>query len=171
VYTDHSAVLAILNTSSPSGKHACWWSKVYGAGIKKLDIIHCAGKANTNADALSRNPQSAAPNEGISENELQVAVINTEPISNIYTILQANPTADSSTSFRLEQEKDSYHRDIIQFLEAGTIPVDPTQARKIVIQQSLFTIIDRTLFCGSQKRSLHKDSCSTAFETYNFGGG
>jgi len=101
-------VLAILNTSSPSGKHACWWSKDYGAGIKKLDIIHRAGKANIDADALSRNPQLPAPNEGISENELQVAVVNTEPLSSIDSLLKANPTADSATSFHLKQEKDSY---------------------------------------------------------------
>ena len=40
VYTDHSVVKAILNTPSPSGKHARWWSKVYGAGVKKIDIVH-----------------------------------------------------------------------------------------------------------------------------------
>ena len=28
VYTDHSAVKAILNTPNPSGKHARWWTKV-----------------------------------------------------------------------------------------------------------------------------------------------
>ena len=44
VYTDHSAVQAILNTSSPSGKHARWWSKVYGAGVRKIDIVHRSGK-------------------------------------------------------------------------------------------------------------------------------
>ena len=29
VYTDHSAVKAVLETPSPSAKHARWWSKVY----------------------------------------------------------------------------------------------------------------------------------------------
>ena len=28
IYTDHSAVQAILNTPTPSGKHARWWSRV-----------------------------------------------------------------------------------------------------------------------------------------------
>ena len=28
VYTDHSAVKAILNAPSPTGKHARWWTKV-----------------------------------------------------------------------------------------------------------------------------------------------
>ena len=33
VYTDHSAVQAILNIPTPSGKQARWWSKVYGSGV------------------------------------------------------------------------------------------------------------------------------------------
>lgn len=49
-------VQAILNTPSPSGKHACWWSKVYGAGVKKIDIVYRSGRMNIKADALSRNP-------------------------------------------------------------------------------------------------------------------
>ena len=34
VYTDHSAV------NSPSGKDARWWTKVCGAGIRNLKILH-----------------------------------------------------------------------------------------------------------------------------------
>jgi len=36
---------------------------------KSWDIIHHAGKTNTNTDAFSIYPQSLAPNEGIGENE------------------------------------------------------------------------------------------------------
>lgn len=36
VYTDHSAVKAVLETPSPSGKHARWWSKVFGSGVRKI---------------------------------------------------------------------------------------------------------------------------------------
>lgn len=38
VYTDHSAVKALLDTPNPSGKHARWWSKVFGSGVRKLEI-------------------------------------------------------------------------------------------------------------------------------------
>ena len=87
VYTDHSAVQAILNTSSPSGKHARWWSKVYGAGVRKIDIVHHSGKTNINADALSRNPQAPAPKEGIGENKLQVAILSSVPITSTNVLL------------------------------------------------------------------------------------
>lgn len=40
VYTDHTAVKAFLETPSPSGKHARWWMKVYGRGIKEVKIIY-----------------------------------------------------------------------------------------------------------------------------------
>ena len=50
VYTDNSALKALLNTPHPSGKLACW-----GMAIQELDltIYHCARKHNSNADALS----------------------------------------------------------------------------------------------------------------------
>ena len=38
VYTDHSAVKSVLETSNPSGRHARWWTRVYGQGIKEVDI-------------------------------------------------------------------------------------------------------------------------------------
>lgn len=36
VVTDHSAVRAILEVLSPSGKHARWWLKVFASGVGKV---------------------------------------------------------------------------------------------------------------------------------------
>ena len=99
MYTDHYAVQAILNTPTPSGKHARWWSKVYGSGVSEINILYRSGKANTNADALSRNPYLPAPQEGIGESELQVAVVSSEPDTSISTLLQSDPAASTSTPF------------------------------------------------------------------------
>ena len=79
VYTNHSAVQAILNTPTPSGKHARWWSRVYGSGVSEVNIIYRSGKANANANALSRNPCMPAPQEGIGESEVQVAAVSSKP--------------------------------------------------------------------------------------------
>ncbi len=80
VYTDHSAVKAVLLTPNPSGKHARWWTKVYGSGIRDLKIVHRSGKSNANADSLSRSPVSQAPQEGIGEAECQVAAISSRSV-------------------------------------------------------------------------------------------
>jgi hypothetical protein len=71
VVTDHAAVRAILETPNPSCKHARWWTKVYGSGLKDVKIIYRAGRLNSVADALSRSPTEEAPTEGIAEQEIQ----------------------------------------------------------------------------------------------------
>ena len=59
VYTDHTAVKAILETPNPSGKHARWWTKVDGSGVGSVQINYRPGKMNGNADALSLSKSSA----------------------------------------------------------------------------------------------------------------
>ena len=73
VYTDHVAVKAVLETPNPTGKHARWWSRVYGRGVRQVRIVYRAGKENKNADALSRSPLLPAPAVGIGEDEVQVS--------------------------------------------------------------------------------------------------
>lgn len=53
VCTDHSACVSVLSSARPSRKLARW-----ALTIEELDMVikHRAGKLNTNADALSRNP-------------------------------------------------------------------------------------------------------------------
>ena len=36
VFTDHTAVRAVLETPNPTGKHARWWNKVYGCGVSEV---------------------------------------------------------------------------------------------------------------------------------------
>ena len=60
VFTDHSACVSVLSTARSSGKIARW-----ALTIQELNLIlkHRAGKYNTNADALSRNPTPEPHNE------------------------------------------------------------------------------------------------------------
>ena len=51
--TDHIAVKDILQTPSPNGKHARWWTKIFAGGVGKVDIVCHPGKDNGCADALS----------------------------------------------------------------------------------------------------------------------
>lgn len=61
VYTNHVACLSILNAAKPSGKLDRW-----ALTIQEMDlsIKHKPGKANTNADALSRLPAVNAVSAG-----------------------------------------------------------------------------------------------------------
>ena len=77
VITDHSAVKPVLEAPNPTGKHARWWTQVYGRGIKSVNIIYRAGRENKSADALSRSPVSPAPSHGIGQDEAQVAALTT----------------------------------------------------------------------------------------------
>lgn len=52
VLTDHSAVKSVLEASNPTGKHARWWTLVYGRGIKSIMIVHQAGRENASANVL-----------------------------------------------------------------------------------------------------------------------
>ena len=77
VITDHSAVKPVLEAPNPTGKHARWWTRVYGRGIKSVNIIYRAGRESKSADALSRSPVSPAPSHGIGQHEAQVAALTT----------------------------------------------------------------------------------------------
>ena len=157
VYTDHSAVQAVLNTPSPSGKHARWWTKVYGRGVKEVTIKYRPGKTNANADALSRCPQALAPEEGIAEDEFQVAAITGDEHSlTVGNLLQSDPAATHSASFEVEQRRDPALMEIIQFLERGVLPEDQTRARKLALQRDSYAIVDGVLYHLDSKRGHQK---------------
>ena len=123
ILTNHTAVKAVLETPNPSGKHARWWTKVYGTGIKEIHIVYRSGKRNTAADALSRSPQAGAPDKGVAEQEVQVATVQTET-TNIQSLLQSTPLPYNQQSFALEQQKDPEVLEIVMFLEKGELPLD-----------------------------------------------
>ena len=58
IFTDHAAVNAVLQSPTPSSKHARWWTKVYGSGVRDVQIIYHPVKENRNADALSYQPHA-----------------------------------------------------------------------------------------------------------------
>ncbi len=164
VYTDHSAVKAVLETPSPSGKHAEWWSKIYRNGVKTVNIVYRAGRENISADrdALSRSPQLPAPIEGVAETDVQVAVIRktNAPSSgvdsaldpqqlNTEELLEKEPSSEVSAKpdeFGTQQQMDPQVDEMYQFLQHGKLPSDEQRARKITAQGSAFGLLDEILY-------------------------
>ena len=158
VYTDHSAVRAILNSPNPSGRHARWWTKVYGRGVREVKIQYRPGKLNASADALSRSPQEPAPETGLVDDEAQVAVIGGggDTTMDIGDLLRSDPVATKQTSFETEQRKDTKVMEVINFLENGDLPDDEKQARKLALQEHTYVMIDGVLYHLDSKREHHK---------------
>ena len=152
VYTDHSAVKAVLETPNPSAKHARWWTKVYGSGVKNIQIVYRSGRENSNADALSRNPQAAAPVAPPVE-EVQIATVHVNSGEEEITGLlnKSGELYSKQEDFGAQQQKDKELKEMIQFLMDGSLPDDNKVARKVAIQATCFTIIDGVLYFVDNK--------------------
>ena len=127
IYTDHSAVKAVLETPSPSGKHTHWRMKVYETGVKEVNIIYRPGKDNANADALSRNPVMTADLH--SGEDIQVAVVKGN--ETIEELLQAELDNETTRSdeFGIEQRKDPEVLKMLQYIENETLPEEEKAAK------------------------------------------
>ena len=124
VFTDHAAVKAVLGVPNLNGKHTHWWSKVYGSGIREIDIVYRAGKHNTHADALSRQPILLPPPEESYDGEVQVDQITSEDKDITISILleQGQTQTVNGNDFADEQQKDMDLQPIINYLERTNFP-------------------------------------------------
>ena len=99
------------------------------------------GRLNAAADALSRSPQPEAPDEGVAEQEVQVATVQTD-ISTIQSLLPSAPLPYSQQSVEIEQQKEPEVLEIVMNSGKGELPLDEKCAHRIALQESLFTLVD-----------------------------
>ena len=137
IVTDHSAVKAILQTPNLSGTHARWL-KVFGSGVRKIDIFYRPGRENSKVDALSCNP---VPNVHVA----QVHSSNTLDID-ISQLLKMPPPTQSLTDFHKEQMKDPKLQKMLNYLEKGLLPDDSQEAKKIAAQACQFALVQNVLY-------------------------
>ena len=194
VFTDHTAVKAILESSNLTAKHARWWTRVYGRRVREVRIRYRAGHENRNADALSRSPMLPAPDVGIAEAEFQVSLVDSrddpgpiggasefsaqtssDPVQPVLTANQRrsqsddnpdktndtvklfyNQSSDKLDSISKEQQEDPDVREIFQFIVTGTLPEDDQKARKLALQETLFTVTNNILYFLDPKRENRK---------------
>ena len=153
VLTDHSAVKSILETPNPTGKHARWWTKVFGSGVISVTMVYRAWRENARADALSRSPATPPPTVGVAEGEAQMASVDTSDIS---SLLQADPAIGECSDLPSEQQKDPELKIIIDFLEEDKLPEDPVQARKLAAQEPQFSLIGGVLYYVDSRHNHQK---------------
>ena len=136
VHTDHSAVKAVLETPSPSAKHALWWSKVYASEVRSVQIVYRPGKENSNADALSRNTHGEPPSFPL-DGDAQVATVGCIMDLEVSQLLQqggeqaCNNQSVAGTDLGTAQQKDPEINEIIKFLCDGVLHI---KAKKIAAQ-------------------------------------
>jgi len=155
VITDHSAVKSVLEAPNPTGKHARWWTRVYGRGIKSVDIVYRAGRENASADALSRSPVNPPPSHGIGQDEMQVSAVATsgsdtpehldtgQPLSSLLRLPPAS--SEGTVDYSSEQMKDPTLKGLVLYLQDEQLPDDPEEAKKVAAKASQFALADGVL--------------------------
>jgi len=148
ICTDYIAVKSVLLNPNISGKHARWWTKVFGSGLKSVDIVHGAGRKNSNADALSRDPRGSASSEGLGESKVQVAIVRDNVVDEKSVLPQLTPCKDDigPAVLAMEQKKDQHVVKLFNHIESGKLPGDKQRACKIVSQARLFGINNNVLY-------------------------
>ena len=139
---------------SQSGKHARWWMRVYGRGVKNVKILYRAGKENRNADVLSHSPYLPAQEVGIAA--VDSVTILLQPVIFLYS-LKTQQLLELD-SFASEQVRDPFVREVFNFMRSRQLPEDKVLACKIALQESLFTILDGILYYLDPKHSSRKQA-------------
>ena len=142
LYTDHEALKSLLNTPQPSGKLARW-----GMAIQELDLsIHYRpGKRNSNADALSRYPNSLEVPSSHADQPLAV-VAATNPSWSVAK--GGEPTLPEL------QREDPQLMEIIRYLQDGILPDDDKEARELALTKSQYELVDGVLYHVENDKTL-----------------
>ena len=75
-----------------------------------------------------------------------------------HQLLQLDPAVEENDSFSVEQRKDPEILEMILYLSDGQLPACEKKAKKIVLQASLFALVDGVLYYLDPKRE-HRRRC------------
>ena len=128
VFTDHSALKSLLNTH-PSGRLARW-----GLALQEmdLDIQYRLGKQNTNADTLSRMPPTNIQEE--------------QAIAEVATVIPDCLTEGNEDGSWRQSQCDEETTAMIAYLESQILPTDEKQAKKVILTEQNFCLLDGILY-------------------------
>ena len=135
VFTDHAPVKSLLNSRHPSGKLARWAQTV---AEFDLELKYKPGRKNANADALSRSPLDdpvMKPSESIFHS-VQVGAV---------TLAESEDCQVPCELVKL-QSQDPELGPIVTCLKTGSLPEENNLSRRVVLEQSKYTLVDEILY-------------------------
>uniref|UniRef100_A0A914X6C2 RNA-directed DNA polymerase n=2 Tax=Plectus sambesii TaxID=2011161 RepID=A0A914X6C2_9BILA len=161
VFTDHAALKSLMTSKQLSGRLARWQLLL---SEFNLTIVVRPGAQHKNADFLSRlhedetegdEDRPSAP--GVGEKLGTVMLTQTANADALSNDDDASPITDeiSVRPALPEQRGDTFFGPIIAYLEDGTLPDEPTTAKRVVAEASQFAIDNRALFFVDYKRKGH----------------
>ena len=104
-----------------------------------VDIVYRPGRANSNADALSRSPLEDSTLSG-EEPETQVATLHAEAQDQL--LLESDEHSELSRS----QMEDPYYLGLIQFHESGTLSSSQDLSKQITSEKDRFVVLEKLLY-------------------------
>ena len=131
VYSDHEALKSLLNTPQPSGRLARW-----GMALQELDIhIHYRpGKANNNADALSRCTTTHISDSDVPWKVLAALQADVQPVKE-----------GEEETLSAKQLADPEIAEVITYLEENVLPSNGRRARELTLTRMHYEVIDDVL--------------------------
>eukprot|EP00794_Sanderia_malayensis_P010600 gene10600-biopygen7736 len=132
VHTDHSSLSWLMRVKDPTGRLARWSLQLQQYDF---EIIHRAGTANANADALSRRTYSldALTSDVIHPHSLPLTVVD-----------QSCPSIEQLYQF---QRQDNNLYDIIRYLVSKELPSNDLKARSILLTIDWYFINEHGILC------------------------
>ena len=131
IHTDHGSLSWLMRIKDPTGRLARWALQLQQYDF---EIIHRAGTANGNADALSRRSY-VAPLSVSQETPVKLPLGVIEP-----------PCPPAATLYTL-QRQDPDLVPIIQYLETAELPLDDSEARFLLLQIDSYYLDDNGILC------------------------
>ena len=122
VYTDRAAVKAVLGSPNLNGKHARWWNKVHGSGIREVDIVYRVKQNITHADAPSSQPVLLHHLRMIVLKKFRWQLSLVETMTTPLLIFYQDLLLDILLSFADRQYNDELLQPIIIYLKNGKLP-------------------------------------------------
>lgn len=160
VYTDHLSLkyLQSLKTNT-TGRLLRWSIALQGYNFQ---VAYKSGKANVNADVLSRRPYPPTLDETPDHDEQILASLAVPIDLNVImdTDLVSPPDDDATLQDIANQQRQCPDiAPLIQYLEHGDLPANDKEARRIVLESSEYALDNGLLYHYYQPRSKGVSRC------------